>query len=84
MFEATKFQAKRNKEYHGLFPAKNAFSAKNAIVQGEIRRARASNECVRFLQLYQLMPEYWWKRLHKNTTFWDIIAEISRQFPLVQ
>ena len=30
------------------------------------------------------LAEYWWKGLHKKTTFWDIIAEISRQCPLVQ
>ena len=35
-----------------------------------------------------LMPghlaEYWWKGVHKETPFWDIITEIARQFPLVQ
>ena len=30
------------------------------------------------------LAEYWWKNLHNNTPFWDIITEISRQFPLVQ
>ena len=29
------------------------------------------------------LAEYWWKGLHENTPFWDIIAEISSQFPLV-
>ena len=30
------------------------------------------------------LSEYWWKKLHHATPFWDIITEISRQFPLVQ
>ena len=36
------------------------------------------------------LEEYWWKGLHKKTPLWaiaeiaKIIAEIFRQFPLVQ
>ena len=30
------------------------------------------------------LAEYWWKGIHKEKPFWDIITEIARQFPLVQ
>jgi hypothetical protein len=30
------------------------------------------------------LAEFWWRGLHQKTPFWDIIAEIAQQFPLVQ
>jgi len=29
------------------------------------------------------LAEYWWRKIHKNTPFTDIINEIARQFPLL-
>ena len=45
-----------------------------------LRQMRGTNEHL----IPRHLAEYWWKGLHKKTPFWDIITEISHQFPLVQ
>ena len=45
-----------------------------------LRSMRGTNETL----IPGHLAEFWWRGLHKNTPFWDIIAEIARQFPLVQ